>query len=256
MKLFVGIVTCRKNLPKLDYLRKTWIKDLVDKNISYKVFLGRNSDVKTSDDVVVLDVDDDYESLKEKTKGLLEYAINNAKFDYLLKVDDDTFVDVDNLLKLNTENKDYIGWFSCLKTHKRHLKNYIDYMIKRKLRRNLNHTYFDKINFNLSYAIGGYYLISNNIAQPLLKELKENNLCSEILQEDISTGYACHKINASTLDLYHKHNWHQLSIDNIFYHPISFMLMKSLYEEKDFEKRKNILDTNLILNNNYRYRLQ
>ena len=256
MKLFVAIVSCRKNLPKIDYLRKTWISNLLKNNIEYKVFIGRNDDVKTGGDIVVLDVEDDYEALKQKTRGLLDYAISNTTFDYILKTDDDTFVDVSNLLKLDFCNKDYIGWFSCLKTHKRQLKNYIEYMQKRKLRKNLDHSYIDKINIDLTYAIGGYYLISNSIAPRLLEELKKNSLCNEILQEDISTGYACHNLNASTLDLYFKQNWYQISLDNIFFHPINFMLMNKLEQTTDFELRKKILEDNIILNNNYRYRLQ
>lgn len=256
MKLFVAIVSCKKNLPKLDYLRKTWIADLKANGIDYKIFIGRNGSVKTHDDVVVLDVEDDYECLKDKTKGLLEHALTNTSFDYILKTDDDTFVDVCNLLKMDFNNKDYIGWFSCLKTHKRLLKNYIDYMQKRKLRKNLNHSYMDKIDFNLAYAIGGYYLISNNIAPQLLHELKSNNLCNEILQEDISTGYACHILNASMLDLYTKQNWYQISADNIFFHPVNFMLMNKLKHTTEFECRKKLLEDNIILNNNFRYRLR
>jgi len=256
MKLFVGISTCRKNLSKIDYLRKTWLKDLKNNNIEYKIFIGRNSDVISHDDIVVLDVEDDYESLKDKTKGILEYSVKHSNFDYILKTDDDTFIDIDNLTKLNLLSKDYIGWFSCLKTHKRMLPNYIEYMIKRKLRKNLDHSFIDKLGKNLIYAIGGYYLLSKNIVLPLLNVLKTDYLCSEILQEDISIGYACSKLNASVLDLYNKFNWYQVSIDNTFFHPINFMLMQELYQNKNFNERLKILENKIILNNNYRYRLK
>lgn len=256
MKFFVGILTCRKNLPKIDYLRKTWIKDLISNNITYKVFIGKNNDITTHDDIVVLDVEDDYEHLKDKTKEMIKYAISYEQFDYILKTDDDTFVDVNNFLNLNLSNKDYIGWFSCLKTFKRLLPNYIDYMKKRNLRKNFDHSFLDKLDKNLTYAIGGFYLLSKNIASKVLNELESNELCKEILQEDISMGYACSKINVSSLDLYSKHNWYQISLDNIFYHPINFMLMSQLYSNKDTSKREQILEQNLILNNNFRYRLQ
>jgi hypothetical protein len=256
MNLFVGIVTCNKNLSKIDYLRKTWVKKLISNNINYKFFVGRGSTSILPDDVVALDVEDDYESLKQKTIGIIDYAIKNYNFDYLLKVDDDTFIDVDNLIKIDFNNKDYIGWFSCLKTHKRLLKNYIDYMTKRKLRKNLDHSYIDKINFDLTYAIGGYYLLNKRIAPLVLQTLSNNSLCNEILQEDISTGYACNLINASTMDFYKKINWYQVSNNNTFYHPINFMLMQELSDSKDFEERKKILEANIILNNYYRFRLQ
>lgn len=256
MKLFVGISTCRKNLSKIDYLRKTWLKDLKNNNIEYKIFIGRNSDVISHDDIVVLDVEDDYESLKDKTKGILEYSVKHSNFDYILKTDDDTFVDVDNLLKLNFLDKDYVGWFSCLKTHKRLLPNYIDYMKKRKLRKNLDHSYIDKLDINLTYAIGGYYLLSKHIVKPLLMILQNDRLCSEILQEDISVGYACSKINASKFDLFNKCNWYQVSIDNTFFHPINFMIMQDMHNVKNYDNRLKIITDKLLLNNNYRYRLK
>jgi hypothetical protein len=256
MKLFVGIVTCRKNLAKIEYLRKTWLKDLKNYNIEYKIFIGKNDDVVSNNDIIVLDVDVDYESLKQKTRGVLEYANKNIEYDYILKTDDDTFVDVYNLKHLNFDLKQYVGWFSCIKMHKRMLSNYIEYMKKRSLRKNLDHSFIDKLDIGLVYAVGGYYLLKKDIVLPLLNIINSDPLFTEILQEDISIGYACSKINASTFDLYSKFNWYQVSSNNTFFHPINFMIMEELYNNKDYTKRLKILENKIILNNNFRFRLK
>jgi hypothetical protein len=91
----VVIYSCRKYLDtRVDAIRKTWVNDLRKKGIPYVVLVGDGDD-RLHGDVLALDVSDRYEDLPRKTLRMFEWVYENTRFQYVLKIDDDCYLDVD-----------------------------------------------------------------------------------------------------------------------------------------------------------------
>ena len=56
-------------------------------------------------DLIILSMHDTYSDLTKKLVKSLEYVNKNFKFDYILKCDDDTFVDVERVVEELAEVK-------------------------------------------------------------------------------------------------------------------------------------------------------
>jgi galactosyltransferase len=86
---------------RLQAVRETWGKDVAAfDNITLKFFFGRPDGGFLREplpDEVFLDCPDNYESLTTKTRLICKYTIDEG-YDFLFKCDDDTFVNVENLL--------------------------------------------------------------------------------------------------------------------------------------------------------------
>ena len=117
MKILLAIFTCHKYeyelcgmkdwftrpvVDRVGALRDTWIKDVT---VDYKFFYG-HSLKRPKGDEIFLSVPDDYHHSYEKIRGIIQYALRHG-YDYLLKVDDDVWV---NWGKLDlSPTADYIG---------------------------------------------------------------------------------------------------------------------------------------------------
>lgn len=130
MKILCGITNChsavypevlsRKEPPNnarcVKAARETWIKDATKAGIDVKFFFGRYNDppgtaLIPNEDEVFLNCDDSYEGLVEKVTAMTAWAYNHG-YDYIMKLDVDSYVHVANLLKeMNGEwgKWDYIG---------------------------------------------------------------------------------------------------------------------------------------------------
>ena len=65
-------------------------------------------------DLIILNMHDTYSDLTRKLLKTMEFAHKNFKYDYILKCDDDTFVDVERVVKELSEIQDpflYWGFF-------------------------------------------------------------------------------------------------------------------------------------------------
>ncbi len=90
----VVIYSCRKYLEtRVSSIRETWIKDLKARGIPYLVLVGDGDDSITGD-VLALDVSDKYEDLPKKSLKLFDWVYNNTDAQYVLKIDDDCYLDV------------------------------------------------------------------------------------------------------------------------------------------------------------------
>jgi hypothetical protein len=140
MRVLIGVLTCHKldyyvNELTQDYLsirgwrstdqqkrvntmRETWLKDLP---VDYKFFYGnklRPPETRKGQtpitlreplaDEVYLNCGDNYTSNPAKMKEMCKYA-GNEGYDYLIRVDDDTFVYPNHLLLENWLGHDYSG---------------------------------------------------------------------------------------------------------------------------------------------------
>ena len=102
--VLVAIVSCHKRRAWVSAQRQTWIPSL---KCDYRVFIGR-PDNKLHADEVMLDVDDSYECLPAKVKAVAGWALTHD-YDFLLKLDDDTYLYPDRFLASGFERHDYTG---------------------------------------------------------------------------------------------------------------------------------------------------
>lgn len=107
MRLCILIVSCGNAAyrAKVQAQRDTWRKDAED--IDIRVFLGRGAE-KLHDDEIILDCDDGYKGLPEKVRLAFGWALDNG-YDYCLRIDDDTYVQVERLLAAVPVGHDYSG---------------------------------------------------------------------------------------------------------------------------------------------------
>jgi len=91
----VVIYSCRKYLDtRVAAIRNGWVKDLNDRGIPYVVLVGDGDDT-LQEDVLSLNVSDAYEDLPKKTLRMFEWVYHNTGAQYVLKIDDDCYLDVD-----------------------------------------------------------------------------------------------------------------------------------------------------------------
>jgi hypothetical protein len=129
MRILVGVTNChkavypealsRKEPPNnslcVKAARDTWIKDATSAGIDVKFFFGRYNDppgtaLVPQDDEVFLDCDDSYDGLVDKVTAMCAWAFTHG-YDYFMKVDVDSYVHVQNLIKAMVEFSkwDYVG---------------------------------------------------------------------------------------------------------------------------------------------------
>lgn len=91
----VVIYSCRAYLDsRIKAIRDTWLKDLQARNIPYVIMVGDGED-KLNGDVLELKVSDTYEDLPHKSLKLFDWVYHNTNAQYVLKIDDDCYLDVD-----------------------------------------------------------------------------------------------------------------------------------------------------------------
>jgi len=111
IRLFVLIITGPLNRERRDVIRSTWIADAVEndkigddvifrfvigtKDLDEDLLISLEMEASKSADLILLpDLTDKYKSLTLKLAKALDYINTNFDFDFLLKVDDDSFVRV------------------------------------------------------------------------------------------------------------------------------------------------------------------
>ncbi len=108
----VVVTSCRANLSsQVSALRRSWLKSLRDMGIPYVIFVGSGeTHGGLPQDVVCLDVPDDYEGLPQKTLAAIKWVYENTTHSYLLKVDDDCFLNAELYFHSQSYRKfDYYG---------------------------------------------------------------------------------------------------------------------------------------------------
>jgi hypothetical protein len=116
--VFVTVISAPGNFEKRRRIRETWARPMngsfIMNNISinYSFFIGltqnldfQNKIIEESlmyGDIIQVDLDDEYIKLAQKTVALLHWAKNyckNDSIDFILKTDDDVFVNVYNFVE-------------------------------------------------------------------------------------------------------------------------------------------------------------
>jgi hypothetical protein len=170
-KIIVGILNCFNNKDKRYALQNTLIKELNNYNIKYYFIIGHNKDLEIKEDIIYLNCKDDYSNLSNKIGLFIKYIYENTSYEYIYKIDDDCFINVRNLLKLNISYP-FIGHFISKNEYSNTWGDKLNY----------DNKIVDKeISFN--FFGGGYgYLLNRKCMQTIINNLK---LLSEHYLEDI-----------------------------------------------------------------------
>jgi len=115
MRILFAVKSCKNDAKKgcHDAIRETWGRDLPD-NVDLRFFSGVGnyefSKPGPKDEILLVDVADDYDSLPYKTRGILRYSIA-TNYDFTFLCDNDTFIIPRPLLDSGFEHFDYSGRF-------------------------------------------------------------------------------------------------------------------------------------------------
>jgi hypothetical protein len=103
VKILIAITSCHAYRDRADAVRQTWGSEVVGADIFY--FLGRGESKRN--DEIILDCEDGYHYLSQKTQLIRRWALENG-YDYLWKVDDDVYLRPERLLA-DFQNLDFVG---------------------------------------------------------------------------------------------------------------------------------------------------
>ena len=126
-KLIIGIESCVKYEQRHDAVRETWLKDCTRLGVRAYFLVGRPGQrSEIQGDFLYLDCGDAYLDLPHKTIAFLRFVEEHLDYNYVYKCDDDTYVNLEVLLKLMIEPYDYCGHQYKIKSvntewHKKHV---------------------------------------------------------------------------------------------------------------------------------------
>lgn len=187
MSYIVAILSCESNADRLNAVQDTWVRDLPSDCRVLSVFSRPGTPSCLDGNNLYLDCPDSYETLPKKVIELYKFVDQNLEFDYLFKCDDDTLVDVDGFLKLDLQNKDYIGNFAKDIGKSVYITSHYGKCSDKTLE-----VPYQRV-FKAPWARGGrgYFLskkavgsILKNFKEEDLKELMEDKMIGEILSRD------------------------------------------------------------------------
>lgn len=238
--VLVAICTCKQNLNKALFY-ENFFKRFKFNNY----FFYHGEGVSPSSKFINLNISDCYSNLTKKTYSMLE-RFKDFNFDYLIKIDDDTFLDVNELYNLDVQDSDYIGGSSSLNMHLKNFDFYKEYLLSKSLKKDIDFNYTNNLS-DFKYILGNFCILRKDLIFKILEYIKDDIIFDKIPQEDISIGYVCDKINAKLLDISDNIPFYHIT-KNISYHPLSFVLFNMFFNEKDKVKRVNLCNRFLPFN--------
>ena len=183
--LVVFVISAPGHIENRNIIRQTWALNVPKNTCVYFVIgtgnlnLEENSSLKNegkkySDLVLLKDFSESYFTLTKKLIETLKWADNNLKMDYFMKVDEDTFVRLDQVLsalKSKPKKMMYWGFFDG----RAHVKKAGKWAEK-------NYVLCDRY---LPYALGGGYVLSHDLVHYLAIN---SDLFQFLNNEDVSLG--------------------------------------------------------------------
>ena len=235
------ILTCEKNLKRAKQIKKRF----EESGGEYYFVYSKDLQEKLQPYIEV-DCKEAYEDLPLKTFGLVNHFLQ-TNHSYMVKLDDDTFLDLNKIKKLNPK-EDYIGLF-------------VNYTVSTKS--SIFHWYkvdnekykIPKRVFNLMYAEGACYLLSKKAANTIKAKGRQfyENTPETYLGEDVKVGMALSGIDIITKNLRSKYEiFYEISDDYMIIHPVNEFVMEKLENCRNLEETKQILQKYNFLNTNLR----
>ncbi len=130
--LIIGILGCAKYPQRHDGVRRSWLKDCSRLGLRACFLVGRpDKKPAIEGDILYLDCGDDYLDLPHKTIAFLRFVDEHMDYSHIYKCDDDTYVNVPELLKLPFDALDYAGFqykdmdHVDTKWHKKHVGSHL-----------------------------------------------------------------------------------------------------------------------------------
>lgn len=195
-KLIVLILSAPGNSDQRTAIRQTWASDFDDSsqyvfaigknNIDASTHIALNEEQSANGDILLLPVHESYGSLTKKLLAGIMHLTNLYTFQYLLKVDDDSFVNVKKLMKaldfVDPSTPIYWGYFNGKAT-----------VLKKGKWKEDEWFLCDRY---LPYALGGGYILSFPAVQYIVNNA---HLLSVYNSEDVSVGTWLAPLNMSRL---------------------------------------------------------
>jgi hypothetical protein len=109
----IGLIADSKNPQRLEGAQKQWLPKSLPKNTLILIVYGDDSakTARIEGNNLFLPVPEKWESLSRKILAFLEYCQGHYEFDYIVKIDDDTYVNLPSLLAYCPKGVDYAGRF-------------------------------------------------------------------------------------------------------------------------------------------------
>lgn len=233
------ITTHEKNIEQAKVIKAVFEKHGLD----YYFVYGRGNNIKL-DPYIEVDCNEVYENLALKTYFITEHFIK-TNHDYMMKMDDDTYVDLDKLKSI-TFTEDYIGMFL---NHTVSAKNSIFHWYKIKT----EEFKVQKPVFEMYYAEGGGYFLSKKAAFKIYNTGKDFfvNTPSTYMGEDVKVGMCldCDDIVKKNL-MNNCKLFYEMADDCLIIHPVHIAIYNKLVECNSEESKRDILIKNNYLNTN------
>lgn len=107
MRILIAVMSCHALRHQQDAIRLSWGKD-VPEHVDLRFILAAREGAVQANDEVFLETGDLLQDLTHKVVGTYKWALYNG-YDYVLKLDLDTFVVINNLLSSGFELYNYVG---------------------------------------------------------------------------------------------------------------------------------------------------
>lgn len=234
------ITTHGKNAKYSNELNKIFKKF----NFEYYFVYGRNQENKIHPYIEV-DCVDSYENLPLKTYLLIDHFLNKTNASHLIKMDDDTFVDLHKIKDLKLD-ADYIGPFVDYPSD---IKSEIFHWFKID-----NESYKTrKKTFNLSYAEGSFYVLNRKSCNKIIDIGYDFfvNTPENYLGEDIKIGMCLSDNDITKKDITnYQIPYYEIMGDYTIIHPIHHTLFEKINVLNSNNEIKNLLIKYKFLNDN------
>jgi hypothetical protein len=110
--IVIGVITCPRYESRTESVRASWLQ-AIPRAVRVLFVYGRPGEAERIEgDRLYLNCTETYENLPEKIHLFFKYCQEKLDFDYVLKVDDDSYLDPVQFLSFDRKRGDYIGWFS------------------------------------------------------------------------------------------------------------------------------------------------
>jgi tetratricopeptide (TPR) repeat protein len=191
--LVVCIYTCAKNIKEQQAIRATWLKELIKRKIPYFFVMGKPS-AKThlEGDILYVDAPDSYEHLPRKTYKLIQYIHDCTFYSHLMKVDDDCYVSIENVLNCGFEKYNYMGVVTTQLDKRWHFGKTNDSTLGE---------YQGEFKGNWANGACGYFL--NRYAMEKFLEFADEQEVASELYEDKLVGDTLRKSKIEPIHAYH-----------------------------------------------------